>query len=1129
MCDTCWNVTNIVTIFCSIYNWLLSVILLKITWILVGCSVLIWLAVSMLIKLRKERAELLTTKIREDISKTWSGSKFERFKYLSDQLYFPSWLSIAIISIGTAFFYWLAHMPYWHPLDFEKSGHFQNLIAIHAGIGAIIFALLIFVAESVRDDEAKDRARVLLRESFLFPLTVTEIASFFIYIWGDVNAWAIVPIVIVAILTVASLWRLLAVLLDKAKFSAKRTALLRDRIDRSINKAAEERIGNSIFLKSLEEEKTGFDFYPFTLDQEESGGRVQIRTEKRGYIVDVRMDRLFDLSKLLETEANENGFSFYPDKAKPMGTSDLESFGRQGDKYKTVKLFVHKKFQDKVSEDSGPLFSFDRNAIKSDSALRAIERLARSVFIIKSKATFSDEMRLELASLNGQLMIAIGEKRLDQVEELKKIYIELAESFLSAMKRYGGGYTYDQAIKERSSIFGGWEEIRWLFESIRDVCTKAIQSNDRKTFYDLAYLPIAIAGRAIESGDQYLFQEFIIFPYLLYITVLDEEGSKITDAVVERTWRYLKETADYRLGFQIDKKASDPKTLLEFNDFFVPIFTTFQSILKTAFDKRRRDDFKTFLQQFSEVFHSFHPSREHPNAKSLEYSLETTTDPTPRAEFEKRLALQKAKETIEHDVELRRQQVILGLSAFIFDECKKNTSDTIIKDFVTDCISYLPKDLSKLTSLYQSARSFETERAWNWDNWESIPDGRVHEIYFLGKIDRLYCALALLLLKSVDDEQVKDINLPASRDFAFLVEQGGNNRGLVSILDSITADPAQWPILDAQAISKVSCFKELLEKASKQQETNEQEMLKRAAIDPEKLEEFKAKIEKAFLDDVVLRPMLKNMGLFIDRSDKLPKESIDSWGYNQIDQKAGFITDWYVHFAGWGDVYGEGMANSEDQFIFEEMIKQTLPCTEATQENFVDHLEKVLQDQRISKPVILETLDYRLENAIFNSPNFTPHFRQGIAKSSFDGCKEYRGLLRVNGMDIPVLDLFAQKDELENKVVVVDLKAFCRLIQYSPINKTEDEKFRYKYFYLNVSDLNQDEALRNKIISENPAWLKEQSDPEGFLRQKVVVKIFQRLKLEIKNKSAAHCFSVSDLAAQQENSSEPSASSILPT
>lgn len=1066
------------------------------------------LILGMWVKLQKQKSELLTTKIRKDISKTWGGIKFERFRNLGEQLYYPSWLVLMIILGGTAVFYWLAHMPYWHPLDFEKSGHFQNLIAIHAGVGAVIFALLIFVAESVRDDEAKDRARVLLRESFLFPLTVTEIASFFIYIWGDVNVWAIVPTIIVAILTVASLWRLLVVLLDKAKFSAKRTALLKDRIDRSINKAAEERIGNSIFLKSLEENKAGLDFYPFSLDQEESGERFQVRTEKRGYIVDIKMDRLYELAKFLETEANKNGYSFYPNKTELTDAGDSSTVGKRRDSYKQAKLYVHKKFQDKISEDSNLLFSFDKDAIKSDSALRDAEHLARSVFSIKSQDSFSDEMRLELASLNGQLIIAIGEKRADRIEELKKIYIDLAESFLAAMKKYGGGYTYDQAVKERSTLFGGWDEIRWLFESVRDICTKAIQSNDRKTFYDLAYLPIAIAGRAIESGDQYLFQEFIVFPYLLYLTVLEEKDSKITDAVVERTWRYLKETADYRLGYQIDKKAGDPKTLLEFNDFFVPIFVTFQSILKAAFDARREEDFKTFLLQFFEVFHNFHPSHEHPRAENLRYSLQEATDPAQRAEIEKRLALQEAKEKIERDVEARRKQVTFGLSAFIFDECKKNPDDTVIKNFVLACISYLPKDINKLTLLYQSTRSFETERIWNWDHWESIPDGRVHEIYFLGKLDRLYCAVALLLLKSMNDEQVKAIALPASREFAFLAEQGGNDRGLITILDAIASDPTQWPILDQQAISKVNALKELLQKARKQQEDDEQEMLKTVAIDPEKLEEFKAKIEKTFSENGVLRPMLVSMGLFSDKSHALPDEHIDSWGYNQLDQKAGFIKNWYVHFAGWGDTYGEGMANSEDQFIFEGMLNQASPCTQVTQENFVSQLEAVLQTQKISNPVILETLDYRLENAIFNHPNFTPHFREGAAKSGFSECKEYRGLLRVNGVDIPVIDLFAQKDELQNKIVVVDLKSFFKLIQYSPINKPEDEKFRHGFFYLNVADLNQDDELRNKILLENPAWLKQHPDPEGYLRQQVVVKVFQKLKLQILNKDAIHAFTI---------------------
>jgi len=66
----------------------------------------------------------------------------------------------------------------------KESNQFQNLIAIHAGIGAIIFALIILIAESLRDNQSKDTARVLLKVSYLFPLTVAEIFVFFsVYFW----------------------------------------------------------------------------------------------------------------------------------------------------------------------------------------------------------------------------------------------------------------------------------------------------------------------------------------------------------------------------------------------------------------------------------------------------------------------------------------------------------------------------------------------------------------------------------------------------------------------------------------------------------------------------------------------------------------------------------------------------------------------------------------------------------------------------------------------------------------------------------------------------------------------------------------------------------------------------------
>ncbi len=138
------------------------------------------------------------------------GNRKPSFRSYFEQLYFPSLFSVLfIVSISCLFFAISRMSSFWYfsipMLTFDTSSQFQNLIAIHAGTGAIIFASLSSVAESLRDDDTKDRARVLLRESFLFPLTVSEIMAFFIFVWGDVNVFSIIPVIIVAALTIYQL------------------------------------------------------------------------------------------------------------------------------------------------------------------------------------------------------------------------------------------------------------------------------------------------------------------------------------------------------------------------------------------------------------------------------------------------------------------------------------------------------------------------------------------------------------------------------------------------------------------------------------------------------------------------------------------------------------------------------------------------------------------------------------------------------------------------------------------------------------------------------------------------------------------------------------------------------------
>ncbi len=219
--------------------------------------------------LRRKRSPYLTNRIQEEMRKTSKNSSrfvFGGFFDIFDQLYIPTWKSTGFIASILVYCFLISHycrggFLLWCLPCFSKN----NLVAIHAGIGTILFALLILVAESLRDDETKDRARVLLRESFLFPLTVAEILVFLFFFWNGANMWSIGLVFCVAIFTIYSLSRLLGILLHPTRFNKQRIKLLTDRMKLSIGEAIKERFGNNLLLQALGENKIELGYYPSSL------------------------------------------------------------------------------------------------------------------------------------------------------------------------------------------------------------------------------------------------------------------------------------------------------------------------------------------------------------------------------------------------------------------------------------------------------------------------------------------------------------------------------------------------------------------------------------------------------------------------------------------------------------------------------------------------------------------------------------------------------------------------------------------------------------------------------------------------------------------------------------------------
>ncbi|MEK9147344.1 MAG: hypothetical protein AAB593_00280, partial [Patescibacteria group bacterium] len=942
------------------------------------------------------------------------------------------------------------------------------MIAIHSGIGAVIFALLIFVAESLRDDDSKDRARVLLRESFLFPLTVLEILVFFIFGWLDVNILSLLSVIVMAILTITSLGKLLSVLLNKPRFNAKRLKLLKDRINQEINSAVKERYANNILLQSLGEDKTELDYNPFTLDGDEQNGRHLFNSDKTGIIVDIKLNKLKEFSKIVESEANKKGFSFYKNKIiKNKETAGIENLVSQTSTTslkQNDKQYIHKKYHDKIEEDHKLLMSVDLSIVNDPIIIEKLTKIVKEIFIIKKLDNFSEEIRLDIAGLRDQFISAIVEKKSGKIEELAKMYISLVENFLEAISKYGGVYSYEQAKKERGDWFGGWNEIKWLVDDINEIYRKATQSGDITIVRTVAYLPVAIAIRAINYGDQYVYQEFLRFPTLLYWLSLSEKDLELKKFMVERSWRHLKEMSDYYIENQLRRKANKPEEIKKYAEFTIPLFTAFQNLMKTAFEKKDKEAFSAFLDNFLQMYENF-SSDEGFNAEHIRNQIQWTDNPESKKVLEEKLALQEARDKVAEDIENKKQQVVFGLCAYILNKFKLHPNDEDIKDHYQSIVSKLPSNLKDLTKLYESSRNFDTERFWNWDDWEMIVDGKVHMIDFSSKLDRLFSVKALLILQSMTSEQITALSLPPSRDIAFMAEDRADNRTLISILGDISLHSDQWLfVLTQGAIDKIPDLKSLLEKAKKEQELLEQEFIKTVSISENKVKEFKEEILKSFDKGSDLRKIFNKFEAYNDKTNEEIGTTVPSMGYNQIDQKAAFIENWYVHYGGWGEQYGRGMADSEDKIVLGQMIEGVDIRKNIDKKDILTEISTYIESNKLENPILLHTLEHLTNFELKKNSIFFDRYRKDCPAHALNDLHSYEGIVKINDNIIPVINIFVSEPSLRNKILIIDLKKFISWNQYSPIDKDEDKNFKEGIFYIKIIDLNIDNERKEKII-----------------------------------------------------------------
>lgn len=1033
---------------------------------------------------------------------------------------FPQPKTVIGVLAPIIIFHWIFHFlnfnfSFINGLESTGYSFLGTLWSVQIGITAVIVPVTIFVIGLARDERelATRTSAVLVRESWIVPIVTFSLLVTVYFSWylatGSVSQSGVLYILLLVSLTVFLAiflyYKVMHLLLNTSELRRKSTALLKEKMRRTVEEAIRERVGNNILLKSLGVNKIQLDYRYFSVSRQDRF--CFIESPKLGYIEDIHLGRLDSLSRILEHEGRKKGWSF---SKSVVSSGDIKvdlALETQLTQRATItkelkedkERFLLKKLHDHIDQEHRGLICFRKDLV-DESTLGKLKKLAVSAFKIRQdEISFSQTFVQELGYLKDNTLRAITEKRTDDLDNSLEIYKSLVEVFLDVLKKYKANYSFEAAQKELSP-FGGWAEIEWIESGLAEFVDRGFASENKTVIRKVMCFPISLAAAAMRHLDYFIFQKFINYvPH--FFTLATKMDSELKEYVVSRCWLHLRDFIELSIESKLREKPLSEQLLSRLEEFAVGLILTYNQLLKKACDCRDLDNFKLFGSKLNSLFRLFSPSKTYPNWEQLKRQLERgNLTQEQKQEAESKLIYQRKLEAVENSIDLRRKQVWLGLGGWIV---RNYLEDKLNEETFNELYSAITAidDLNELTQLFVKTYRSEVDELFGWDWWlsEDRPPEKEDEVFFVDfsiYLSWSYCLRALQLITHIPKENIKDRSLPASRDLVFLAEKGDSK--IQQILKRIKDDSKRWQgILKPEDITRIPDFIMLLEKAAEKQKELEADELIEKPLDKDKIEQFKNEVRNEWERAANLRNIIRAFGNFEILSITAP-EGTRFYGRNAIEDKAAFIKDWHTHYPQWGESYGHHIAEIENVVVLSGIASKI--------RNFqpgkcpVDQIEKVL-----NKAVEKLSHESYEPNAILVPDSWnilyrikqSPHFKDSdLEKSSSVG--SYKG--------VRVFDLLGTEPR---GIYVLDLKKLGHWKQYKRKKMLHKEELMASgifTFYIEQYD----EEKAKSLIEARPEMLREPGtdkklDEHSVIRkllQQVNIKILEQFRYEIKDKKA---------------------------
>lgn len=968
---------------------------------------------------------------------------------------------------------------------------------VHAGLGAVVFPIVIFVAGFAVGTASLagiPRSEVLLKASYLFPLSFFAIASAMVFLVPGLYATLLWTELILIIGSIFAFHHIILLSLDERRLFESGVALLSDVIRRNIKAGFDERIGNNSILASLNEPDSLITYDLLIRESRLSQSYVAVRSSTHGTITQIDLHKL---NRTLEKAARSSlampDVTYVPGHGLQLNGLHFMSL----DTTDQQKAQLLKLIGNTVAPDDAELVRVPRtwfSGVQGSELLGSIEHCFR-IAAVQSRA---EDLKFALTNLKDSAIAAIRDKRTGSLERISSIYVRLGSEFLHELQTRGRGFTLAEARAEESIFFGGWADVTWLRDDCRDLLAFSLQGGDRHVVEAVLHIPRKLILQAIEHNDLYIFNTFRSYPLRLYETFTKTTDQEYRRYLLDQSHRYLSEVCNYVVSMRLratTQRPIKPEVLFE---FAIAALLTFQDLLVEAANVGDVNSFRTFYESVQNLRPWARAYDELPSVAPAGMHLNHSISVENELEAQRTCELRKERAEQEKYFNERRNQMLLGVGSMVFGRLSMRREDTSLKESYQVASAGLPSKIPDLLSLFANCNDDEVREFWNWLPWY-LPVGQGGPFDSFGAFQQMLAFELLQRVRSCGVERIRSLECHDRGSKHFLCSLPDFQSTIDSSLEFARQVGVELPTAE-----QVKALRETLLQFRKDISREEEDRAIASTPSAETMRWFGEGVLQGFKGEASVRQILQLHSAFdteLDASSLTVTDGGERFGLSQLAGKKGLLHDPERAYTALGVNFGSSVGTGENKYLLAQLVKGIAVVDELEEigaENSVDEAIAELRASGGSQLVLIVVSCFSLLEHWRAQKHFQePHAGDTRGPSPLAG---YYGESRI-----PTYHVYQQ--QLARRVLVLDLKRFAKLTQHK-VMSDENKASSIEHFLVSMHDLNTDDDLRRRIQEQSPQVVNGQQDPERYLRGAILVQVFERFSLSILDPSRGRSFSI---------------------